>query len=79
MGRTQPLSPVRRRMIEFLVAVALLHGAAIAAYYALGVAALTSRAQRWYAWIWMSATIAVVFVGLHRVRRARRAGTGRQS
>lgn len=53
----------------------LLHTAAIAGYYLLDVRHFADRAQRWYAWVWMGLTVAVVVVGLQRIKRARRAGS----
>ena len=70
----QPISPTRRRFLEFLVAVALVHVVAIAIYYGADVAHTTAREQRLFAWVWMGATVLVVFVGLQRIKRARRAG-----
>jgi uncharacterized membrane protein YdcZ (DUF606 family) len=68
------MSPVRRRFLEFLVGVALVHVVAIAIYYAADVAHTSARQQRLFAWVWMGATVLVVFVGLQRIKRARRAG-----
>lgn len=70
----QPMSLTRRRFLQFLVSVAAVHVVAIAAYYGLGVGQLTERAQQMFAWGWMGATVAVVFVGLQRIKRARRTG-----
>jgi hypothetical protein len=69
----QSSSPVRRRFLEFLVAVAVLHASAIALYYALGIARATPDRQRMYAWAWMGLTVLVIVVGLQRIKRARRA------
>lgn len=71
---TQGMSPVRRRFLEFLVAIAAVHVVAIAIYYAADVAHTTATQQRLFAWVWMGATVLVVFVGLQRIKRARRAG-----
>jgi len=65
------MSPVRKRFREFVIAIVLLHIAALSLYYALGVPRSPTRQQRWFAWIWMGATILVVFVGLQRIKRAR--------
>ena len=65
------MSPVRKRFREFLIAMVLLHISAISLYYALGVARSPTWQQRWFAWIWMGATVFVVFVGLQRIKRAR--------
>jgi uncharacterized membrane protein YdjX (TVP38/TMEM64 family) len=68
----QPMSLTRRRFLQFLVSVAAVHIVAIVAYYGLGVSQLTERAQQMFAWGWMGATVAVVLVGLQRIKRARR-------
>ena len=65
-------SPVRRRFLSFVVAVGAVHVVAIALYYAFGVAHATARTQRLFAWTWMAVTVAVVFHGLQRIKRARR-------
>lgn len=70
---SQPPSPVRRRFLQFLMSVAAVHVVAIAAYYLFGVAGLDARTQRLFGWTWMGATIAVILVGLQRIKRARRA------
>ena len=67
------VSPVRRTFLQFLVAVALVHLAAIALYYGLGIARSPAETQRWFGWVWMAVTVAVVIVGLQRIKRARRA------
>ena len=66
-------SPVRRTFLQFLVAVSLVHVAAIALYYGLGIARAPADTQRWFGWVWMAVTVAVVIVGLQRIKRARRA------
>lgn len=58
-------------MRDFAVAVVLLHAIAIGAYYAFDVAGRPERVQRMYAWGWMALTVAVVFIGLQRLKRAR--------
>lgn len=65
-------TPTRRRFLEFLVSVAIVHVIAIALYYGLDVATAPSRTQRAFAWAWMFVTVAVVLVGLQRLKRARR-------
>jgi hypothetical protein len=70
------MSPVRRRFLEFLVSVAALHVVAIMLYYATDIPHAAVERQRWFAWVWMGATVFVVFVGLHRIKRARGAGGG---
>jgi len=74
---TVPTSPARKRFREFLLGVAALHVAAIALYYALGIGGAPAARQRMFAWVWMGATVAVVFVGLQRIKRAR--GGGRRA
>lgn len=69
----QPTSPARRRFLQFLLAVATVHVVAIAAYYALGVEQAPPRTQRYFGWGWMAVTVAVIVVGLQRIKRARRA------
>ena len=58
--------------MQFLTSVAVLHVAAIAGYYTLDISASSARVQRWYAWGWMGLTVAVVLLGLQRLKRARR-------
>lgn len=72
----KPLSPVRRRFLEFLVAVVAVHVVAISLYYGLHVAQAATSTQRRFGWVWMGATVAVVIVGLQRIKRARRAVRG---
>ena len=66
-----PLSPARRRFLEFLASVAAVHVGAIALYYGLNVAHAAPLMQRGFAWAWMAVTVAVVFVGLRRIKAAR--------
>ena len=70
----KPLSPVRRSFLQFLVAVAVVHVVAIALYYGLNVSQASTSMQRRFGWVWMAATVAAVFVGLQRLKRARRGG-----
>ena len=75
-----PRSPTRQRFLEFLVGVALVHVVAIALYYGMDVPSSPVQRQRMFAWVWMGATVVVVFVGLQRIKRARaaaRQGGGR--
>jgi hypothetical protein len=65
------VSQTRKRFREFLIAIVTLHVAAMVLYYSLGVPRLPTRQQRLFAWIWMGATVLVVFVGLARLKRAR--------
>ena len=64
-------SPVRRRFLEFLVGVAALHVVAITLFYATDIKHADPVRQRMFAWIWMAATVLVIFVGLQRIKRAR--------
>jgi hypothetical protein len=65
-------SPARKRFLEFLVSVAAVHVAAIALYYGLDLPHSPAARQRMFAWTWMGATVLVIFVGLQRIKRARR-------
>lgn len=56
------------------MSVAALHAVAIAGYYALEIRRAPVSQQRIYAWTWMALTVAVVVVGLQRIKRARRSG-----
>ena len=73
---TKVESPARRAVTQFAIAVVVLHVIAIGIYYGFGMAGRPERVQRIYAWGWMAATVAVVFIGLQRVKRARRKGLG---
>jgi hypothetical protein len=64
----------RRRFLELLVSVAVVHAVAIAVYLAFDMPHRPERIQRTFAWSWMAVTVAVVMVGLQRLKRARRAG-----
>lgn len=66
------MSLTRRRFVQFLVSVAVLHVIAIAGYCLLDIAQAPADRQRVYAWAWMALTVAVVVVGLQRIKRARR-------
>ena len=68
----QHLSPSRRKFLEFIVAVAIVHAAAIGLYYGLGIPDAPTGTQRVFGWVWLAATVAVVVIGLQRVKRARR-------
>ena len=71
MSPTQ-LSPVRRRFLEFLVAVVAVHVVAIGLYYGLSIPQAAASTQRRFGWIWMGVTVAIVIGGLQRIKRARR-------
>ncbi len=64
-------SLARKRFRQFLLSVAIVHVVAIAGYYTLDVERAPARFQRLYAWSWMGATVAVVVLGLQRLKRAR--------
>jgi hypothetical protein len=66
------MSPARRKFLAFIVAVVLVHVVAIGLYYALGIPDASTGTQRVFGWSWLAATVAVVFVGLQRLKRARR-------
>jgi hypothetical protein len=70
------MPPARRRFLEFLVSVAAVHVIAITLYYALGVGRAPENQQRLFAWMWMALTVAVVVLGLQRIKRARRRSRG---
>lgn len=72
----KPMSLARRRFLQLLMSVAAIHVAAIAVYYALDVPTWSPDRQRFYAWSWMGLTVAVVLVGLQRIKRARRQSRG---
>ena len=67
------LSPVRRRLLEFVVAVTVLHGVAIALYNVLDIEQQPGSTQERYAWVWLAVSALVTLVGLRRFHRARRA------
>jgi hypothetical protein len=71
-----PQSASRRRFLEFLVSVAVVHVLAIVLYYALQIERAPVARQRTFAWVWMGVTVAVVFMGLQRLKRARRRDRG---
>ena len=68
-----PVSPVRRRFLEFLGSVVAVHIVAIALYYGIDLPHSPAREQRMFAWVWMGVTVFVVLIGLQRIKRARRA------
>lgn len=63
-------------MLEFIGATAALHGTAIALYYALEIGRAPFARQRMFGWVWMAATVAVIVLGLQRIKRARRKDSG---
>ena len=70
------LSPVRRRLLEFVVAITALHGLAIASWYALDLEGAPIATRQAYAWVWLALSVVVTLVGLRRFHRARRAALG---
>lgn len=67
-----PITATRRRFLELLVSVVVVHAIAIALYYALDLPRTPARTQRIFAWVWMGLTVAVVLVGVQRLKRSRR-------
>lgn len=67
------VTATRRRFLELLVSVVLVHTIAIALYYVLDLPGAPARTQRIFAWVWMGLTVAVVLVGVQRLKRSRRA------
>jgi hypothetical protein len=51
--------------------VAVLHAIAITAYYTLHIGGATPRRQTTFAGVWTVLTLAIVLVGLARIRAAR--------
>lgn len=70
------LTLVRRRLLEFIVAIAVLHGIAIALYHGLDIERRPTATQQYYAWGWLALSAVVTLVGLRRFHRARRATRG---
>jgi hypothetical protein len=70
-------TPARRRFLEFLVSVAIVHVIAIALYYGLDMPGASAGTQRAFAWVWMFVTVAVVLIGVQRLKRARRLSRSR--
>ena len=62
---------VRREVGRLIGLVLLVHVLFIAAYYVAGLATASERARFAYMLVWTAATLAVVLVGLGRVRAAR--------
>lgn len=56
-----------------MAAVATLHLSGIALYYVLEIARASAARQRGFAWAWICLTTVLVFWGLQRIKRARRA------
>ena len=50
----------------------MVHVIAIALYYGLDMPTAATRTQRVFAWTWMFVTVAVVLIGVQRIKRARR-------
>ena len=66
-------TPARRAFLQFMAAVAALHVTTIVLYYVLHIDAAAPAKQRLFAWTWIGLTAVVVFGGLQRLKRARRA------
>ncbi|MFL5574951.1 MAG: hypothetical protein ACJ79S_03135 [Gemmatimonadaceae bacterium] len=62
----------RRLLFQMVLAVVVLHAAAIALYTAAGIATAGANARRAFVVVWTLATFAVVAVGLRRINRFRR-------
>ena len=73
----RPSSDARRLFLRFMASIVALHTAAIGGFYALDISAAAERHQKLYAWGWMGLTVAVVLVGLQRLKRARRRNRSR--
>ena len=67
------LSPVRRRLVEFVAAGAVLHAVAITLYRVLDIESRSTATQQQYAWVWLAFSAMVTLIGLRRFHRARRA------
>lgn len=67
------MTPTRRRFLELLGGVVVLHTLAIALYYATDIPHAPATAQRVFAWVWMGLTVTMIVAGLQRIKRARRA------
>ena len=66
-----PITATRRRFLELLVGVAIVHAVAIGLYYALDIPRTPAQTQRLFAWVWMGLTVGVVLIGVQRLKRAR--------
>jgi uncharacterized membrane protein YeiH len=65
-------SPAHRHLFVMVVLVVLLDAAAIAVYYLAGVRLAAPGVRNTITAIWTGATLAVVGLGLVRIRRERR-------
>jgi hypothetical protein len=65
---------LRSLLLQMLVAVFVLHGAAIAVYMLTPLRHSSGSARTAFMAVWTVATLVVVLSGLHRIRAARAAG-----
>jgi hypothetical protein len=71
-----PRPPARKAFTAFAGSVLVLHTVAIILWRVLGIARRPSEVQNGFALAWVALTLVLVFLGLRRVRAARRAGEG---
>lgn len=64
---------LRTLLLQLLLAVLVLHGAAIAVYMLTPLRSSTGAARTAFMAAWTVATLVVVLTGLHRIRSARAA------
>ncbi|HXE57893.1 MAG TPA: hypothetical protein VNK43_07825 [Gemmatimonadales bacterium] len=64
-------SLLRRRVLELVLLVLLVHAAAIAIYYLAGLERTPPATRVGFTFVWTAVTLAVVLRGLRRVRMAR--------
>ncbi len=62
---------VRRQLMRMVLAVAVLDGLAIAAFYAFGVNHDFGARRNTFVGVWMVLTVGIVVVQLRKIRRAR--------
>jgi heme/copper-type cytochrome/quinol oxidase subunit 4 len=62
---------LKRHLIKMILLVAALDVVAIGAYYGLHVGSTSSRGQAIFAGTWTVLTLAIVLVGLGRIRASR--------
>ena len=66
-------SPARRALVQMMGAVIVVHVVAIAIYRLAGIPQRPERVGRLFGIVWTAVTVAVVAVGLFRIRAAQRA------
>lgn len=64
---------LRRRMLELVGAVVVVHAIGVACLLAFDIRSRSPEVQRWYLWGWLGVGALVVGIGLRRMRAARRA------